>query len=394
MRDPSSNPRHRWVMLAVGVLAQAGSVSFIYGLPAIVPALRHDLNASLFEASVIVSAPIAGLLCTLIAWGALADRIGERIVIGTGTALAAVLVGATSLVHNLAAIVMLLALAGACGASVNAASGRMVMGWFSPQQRGLAMGIRQSSQPLGVALAALVLPPLAQHVGALKALDFSAIFCGIIALAVFVLVVDPPRPATFTAEETASPYRQATIWRVHVASACLVVPQFAISAFTVVYLVGQRGWSPVAAGQLAFVFQLAGAGARVLSGIWSDRVGSRMRPIRQLAVASAVLMLSLAVGAWTDSGWIIAVFAAAAVVTVADNGLAYIAVAEIAGPAWTGRALGVENTGQNIASLLTAPALAAIIGDTRYGLAFALVAVVPSIAVSLVPVKEETVPSS
>ena len=51
-------------------------------------------------------------------------------------------------------------LAGAAGASVYAASGRLILGWFAASQRGLAMGIRQSAQPLGVAVAAVTLPTL------------------------------------------------------------------------------------------------------------------------------------------------------------------------------------------------------------------------------------------
>jgi sugar phosphate permease len=37
-------------------------------------------------------------------------------------------------------------------ASSNSASGRLVVGWFPPERRGLAMGIRQTAQPLGVGL--------------------------------------------------------------------------------------------------------------------------------------------------------------------------------------------------------------------------------------------------
>jgi sugar phosphate permease len=41
-------------------------------------------------------------------------------------------------------------LGGAAAASTNAASGRVVAGWFTRSRRGLAMGIRQMAQPLGV----------------------------------------------------------------------------------------------------------------------------------------------------------------------------------------------------------------------------------------------------
>ena len=282
---------------------------------------------------------------------------------------------------------VLLALAGAAGASVNAASGRVVMGWFPPVERGLAMGVRQTAQPLGVALAAAVLPVLGAHVGPREALLFPAALCGLAAVLVLALVVDPardPRACRASQPRSASPYRSSsTLARVHLASSLLVVPQFAVATFTLTYLVAVRHWDAVVAGRWIFAFQLAGAFGRVASGVWSDRVGSRLRPMRQLAVISALLMGLLALGAVTISAWIVVVFAVGAVITVADNGLAYTAVAEFAGSSWSGRALGVHNTSQNIASLATAPILAVIIGNSHYGWAFALTALCPLVAIPL-----------
>jgi MFS family permease len=168
----------------------------------------------------------------------------------------------------------------------------------------------------------------------------------------------------------------------------LVVPQFAVATFTLTYLVAVRHWDAAVAGRWIFAFQAAGAIGRVVTGIWSDRVRSRLRPMRQLALTSFVLMVLLSIGASVDGAWIIVVFALAAVVTVADNGLAYTSVAELAGTSWSGRALGVHNTSQNIASLVTAPMLAAVIGhDTHYAWAFALTALFPLLAIPLTPVR-------
>jgi sugar phosphate permease len=379
----------RWTILAVGTLAQASTCSFLYGIPMLVPALRADDHLSLLGASLIVSAPMAGLLLTLVAWGVVADRRGERVVIASGVGAAAVLLTGAALAHGAAALALLLALAGAAGASVNAASGRVVMGWFPVHERGLAMGTRQTAQPLGVAIAALALPPLARNHGAHLALLFPAGLCGLAAVAVATLVADPPRPARAAdAPAATSPYRGSWhLGRVHLASSLLVVPQFAVAGFTLVYLVGQRHWDPATAGRLIFGFQVAGAAGRIASGVWSDRVRSRLGPMRQLAVMSAALMLVLSLGAAFGAWWIVAGFALSAVVTVADNGLGYTAVAELAGSEWSGRALGVQNTLQNAAAVATAPLLAAVIGDSRYALGFAVVAVFPLLAVPLTPVR-------
>jgi sugar phosphate permease len=212
-----------------------------------------------------------------------------------------------------------------------------------------------------------------------------------VAALVQVFVVDPPRTALSTSDTvTASPYRGPTLWRLHLASALLVVPQFAVSAFALTYLVAERHWATASAGRLLFVFQLAGAAGRVASGIWSDRAGSRLGPMRIVAAAAAATMLAAGIGA--ANGWLLAVAALGlgVVVTVADNGLGFTATAELAGAAWAGRAMGVQNTGQNLVAALTPPLLGALIAANGFGWGFGVVALFPTLAVLATPVAAET----
>jgi hypothetical protein len=111
--------------------------------------------------------------------------------------------------------------------------------------------------------------------------------------------------------------------------------------------------------------------------------------MRQLAVASAAVMASIALGAGLHAWFVVVAFAVGAVVTVADNGLAYTAIAETAGIAWSGRALGVQNTAQNLTAVVTAPVLAAVIGAGGYAVTFVIVAVVALVAVPTTPVREK-----
>jgi sugar phosphate permease len=180
------------------------------------------------------------------------------------------------------------------------------------------------------------------------------------------------------------------LWRIHAASALLVVPQFAVAAFALDFLVEQRHWSSAGAGRLLFGYQLLGAAGRVLSGIWSDRVGSRLRPMRSIAAASALTMLAIALGASHHSVLAVVAIGAGVVVTVADNGLGFTASAELAGSAWAGRAMGVQNTGQNLTASLTPPLLAAVITASSFATAFAVVAVFPLIAMAATPIRAET----
>ncbi len=163
-----------------------------------------------------------------------------------------------------------------------------------------------------------------------------------------------------------------------------------MSAFAPVYLVSVHGWEATTAGGFLAAVQGAGALGRLGVGHWSDRVGSRLAPVRVIAVAAAVAMLLLAAG---DAGlpWLaVLALAPAAVITVSDNGLGFTASAELAGPAWAGRAMGAQNTAQNLTAALTPPVLGLVIAEGGgYATAFALAALFPLLAAPLTPVTAE-----
>ena len=384
----------RWLILAVGLIAMTAGCTYQYGLAYLIPALRHE-GFSLEVASALVACPTAGLLVTLIGWGSAADRWGERVVLASGLGAAGLVLVLARYAHGTVALGALLALAGGCGGSVFAASGRLILGWFARHERGLAMGIRQSSQPIGVALAAVSLPALGAA-GTPAPLLFLGSFCLLAAAAVLALVRDPVRvvasAAAGAAGRAASPYHQPVLWRIHAASALLVVPQFTVATFALVYLVDARGWTALGAGRLLAGAQACGALSRLGAGYWSDRAGSRMRPMRLLAISTGACMLALALAAAGPgrlSAAAVPVLLACAVVAVSTNGLAFTAVAEYAGTAWAGRALGVQNTGQNALAAATPPVLALAIGAIGYGASFAAVAAFPLAAALLVPVAGE-----
>src|SRR6185436_16727268 len=162
---------------------------------------------------------------------------------------------------------------------------------------------------------------------------------------------DDPRYGLARSAASANPYRGSSVlWRIHAVSCLLVAPQVVVWTFTLVWLMSDRGWSAASAGAMVTAAQVLGAGGRIAAGRWSDIVGSRLRPIRTIALAAAATMGLLALTDWLDSPVSVALMVMASIITVSDNGLAFTAIAEIAGPFWSGRALGTQNTSQ----LLTA----------------------------------------
>ncbi|WP_430929513.1 MFS transporter [Plantibacter flavus] len=403
-RPPMPNAGRAWTVLGLGVAAQTAGTLFVSTPAFLIPLLHADRGMSLAEAGVLAAAPTLGMVLTLIAWGWLADRVGERIVIAGGLALTAVAaagaVAADGLIPSLGygPLGILLLLGGAASASTNSASGRIVVGWFPKDRRGLAMGIRQMSQPLGVTAAAVTVPSVAAASGISAALVISLVATGVLAVACTIGLRNPPRtavPKPVPTETTPNPvaarprnpYRDdGFLWRIHAVSILLVVPQFTLTTFALVWLVADQGWNALAAGVLVGVAQFVGAIGRIGVGVLSDRLGSRVRPLRWVAVSAVVVMLLLASVGLLQ--WPVAVAVAlvvASAVTVADNGLAFTSVAEMAGPTWAGRALGAQNTGQFIAASVVGPAVGALIGLVGYPLAFLAVAVLPALAIPIIP---------
>ena len=386
-------------MLAFGVLAQASSTVFVSTPAFLIPLLHTERGLSLAQAGLLASAPTLGLVLTLIAWGALTDRIGERWVIAAGLAITAFAAVAAVFVDSYIALGALFLVGGMAAASPNAASGRVVIGWFPKERRGLAMGIRQMCQPLGVAIAAISVPVLAASGGIAAALVVPAVLCGVSSVLCAVGIVDPPRPPRRSADGGAAhpqavwrPYRETSLlWRIHGVSMLLVVPQFTVSTFGLVWLVSQLHFTSLAAGIVIGLSQFAGAIGRIGVGVLSDRVGSHLRPLRWVSLAAVGVMLLMAAASALGSVPAAVILIIAAIVTVADNGLAYTSVAEIAGPFWSGRALGAQNTGQFLAASVVGPVVGALIGWVGYPLAFALVAVCPAVATPLVPRDRELV---
>lgn len=377
-------------MLAASTLAQAASVIANNGAAYLVPTLQDD-GYSLPAAGAIAAAPSLGVVVALVAWGWLADHRGERLVLLLGLAATAICCAAAALTDGTVLLWVLLFLAGAGSAASNSASGRVVVGWFPPQRRGLAMGIRQMGQPMGMAIAALAIALVAARYGVHAALWVPVIATVCAGVAVALVVLDPPRPPRPAGSAPApNPYRRDRyLARIHGVSVLLVVPQFVIATFLLVWLTDARGWSTGAAATLVAVTNLLGAFGRIAAGHLSDLVGSRMRPLRWVAIAACAAMVLLGVAEGQD--WLVAVplIVAASVLSVADNGLAFTAVAERAGPFWSGRALGLQNTAQFLTAAVAGPVGGFAIAHAGYAWTFVLTGLLPALAIALVPVRHE-----
>jgi sugar phosphate permease len=342
------------------------------------PALRERYDLSLTEVGIALSSVWVGPILTLLPWGLLADRVGERIVLASGLGISGALVAAAGWSHSFVTLVVLLAVAGGMGASVNAASGRAVMHWFPARERGLALGLRQTAIPIGGALAALALP-VVNGAGGLKA---SFVFMGAICLASAVVAAVAVRETGQSAYELETEavewtLRDSRLWVLSTGSGLYLSAQISLTAFLVLFLHDVHGLSQGAAAAVLSALQVGAVATRISAGRISDSMQARIRPLRWIGLASGAGVLLTAVVTNAPVAVVVPVMVVAGAISMAWNGLSVTAAAELAGRAKSGAAIGFQQTTLGVIGALVPFAFAYVVETTSWRTGFALASIGP-----------------
>jgi sugar phosphate permease len=313
-------------------------------------------------------------------WGYATDRFGERFVLATGLGGCGAALLAAGIAHGFWPLLVLLVVAGLLGASVQSASGRAVMAAFPAHQRGLALGIRQTAIPIAGFVVALSLPHVAR-----AGLGWGFAALGLACLVATALggavIADVPAPET--EEQTIGPLRDGRLWRVAVAGALIVAPQMCVVGFTVLLLHDHRGVAAGRAAAVLAVVQALGIAARIAAGRWSDVVRSRLRPLRVIALADAVLVAVCAGVLDRPLVVLLPLLVVAGVLSMSWNGLAFAAAIEIAGHRRSGVAIGLQQSVLNGFGAVYPGAFGALVGGTSWTWGFLAVAAFPVLGLAV-----------
>jgi sugar phosphate permease len=367
-------------VLAGGTLSQTTYSAIWFGIAVMAPQLRQSLHLSLAETGLLISSSLVGSVVSLIPWGLATDRIGERVVLVAGLTVCGAALLAAARAHSFWLLAVLLALAGASGASVQSASGRAVMHWFEPGQRGLALGLRQTAIPLSGFAVSVALPPVLRAGGV--GWGFGVLGCACLvgaAVGGLVLREGPRRDAPAGVPAGPPPLRDRRIWTLSIGSALVLAPQLCVAGFTVLYLHEQRHLTPGAAAGVLAVMQALAIGGRIGAGRWSDLRASRMRPLRAIALAAACGVALTTVLLDAPLVLLVPTLVVTGVLSMSWNSLSFAAAVELAGHGRSGAAIGLQQTLLNVPGAAYPGLFGALVAATSWRVGFAAVAAFPLI---------------
>lgn len=368
----------KWTVLAVSTTGQMAFSGFVLGLPAVAPAFRETYNVSLVGIGTLLGLVSLGLVSTLYPWGLATDRWGERVVMAAGLGGAALGLVVAARSSSFTVVATALAVAAAFGSSVNSSAGKAIMTSFGSDQRGLALSIRQAGMLVAAAGAALVLPRLAAADGLKVALFGLAAACGLGAVVAVLFI--PRRAGTITDDRSPRPgnmARDRRLWRLSSGSSLICVAQSAVAGFLVLFLHDARGISAPAAAAALGLSQLLGAGVRILTGVWSDHVGSRILPLRGIAVTTTLVLIPTAALVSAPLELIIPLFVIGGAVAMGWNVVSFAAAAELGGDLRSGAALGLQQTIVGVTGSITSFVFARMVEASSWRIAWLVIALSP-----------------
>lgn len=286
--------RMKLVMLGWMCLAEFLGMSIWFSFSAIKPILADDWGISNTDAGYILSAFQLGYIAAVILVGILADRFNTRAIF----ALSAVLAGLFNLLfawfaRDLWSAIGLRLLVGAAMAGVYTPGIKLVAGWFTPQERGRAVGVFVGALVLGSA-SPYLLAPVATDIG-WRALVVVTVGASWIAAAImWFLVADPPERSSTTFSFDPRVLKDRPLLFVNLGYVSHMWELYAMWAWIGPYLIHvleQQGRSSDAAtdlgGQLAFAIVGIGAIACAAAGFVGDRFGRTLTTSALLLVSAA-----------------------------------------------------------------------------------------------------------
>lgn len=276
---------YRWVIVAAGGLLGCVAIGAMFSLPVFLLPVSEDTGWSVTGVSTAMTIGFLAMAPASMAWGALSDRIGPRLVVLIGSVILAASLALASRTASLIGFQLVFGLlVGASTAAILAPMMACVTGWFDTH-RSLAVSLVSA----GFGMAPMTMAPLAAWLVTIHDWRTSMLIIAGIAAALMIPVSFlVRRPPALEDARAASASGGGSSAEMSVAQA-LRSPQFIILLLTNFFCCATHsgpifhtvsyaltcGIPMIAAVTIYSVEGLAGMGGRIAFGVLGDRLGAK-----------------------------------------------------------------------------------------------------------------------
>lgn len=310
----ANRPNYCWIVLAAGTLAVFGALGLArYGYTVVLPAMQAGLGFDNTRAGALATANLAGYLALAAIGGALASRLGSRLVIVAGLAIAGAGMLLTGTADSFFMVAVWRCLTGLGSGAANIGAMGMLTAWFPASRRGLATGIAVTGSSVAIIALGPVVPILLARQGSDGWRDCWYLFGSatlLIAVVCLLLIrnrvggtaVDLSAAYGGRGKESAhgpgwsAVYRSRSVWHLGLVYVAFGFSYIIYMTFFVKHLMAAGGYSRAAAGSLFMVMGWASLVCGLFWGSVSDRIGRK----RTLVIVYLIHSASFAIfGLWT-----------------------------------------------------------------------------------------------
>lgn len=289
---------YRWVILLVATLSQTAATFVTYGMGPVASFYQMEWHLTSFQTGLIVSAVNIGPIFSMLLFGYLMDKKGEKQIIGWGS----ILLGLSALllipVNHYTTLLLVLIVVGIWYGSAQTGGSTAIVKWFPNKHRGLAIGIRQTGIPIGGALASTLLTYLYQHhhlSSVHLAQGLMAIGGGLLFL---LLYKEPKQHDTDTApfipfkEKMRAIRHNRALYPLFFVGMVMMSLQMIIIAHFMSYLHHEGGYTLTEAGRYLSLILFGGMFGRIVLAWMSDHYFAQKRePLLVLVMVATFLMV-------------------------------------------------------------------------------------------------------
>lgn len=265
----------RWGVLALLFTVRLSMAFQFQTIGALSPLVMSEFGVSLADIGLLIGLYLSPGILFAFPGGALGRRFGDKRVVLVGLVLmicgGAVMTVSFSWDLQIAGRLI----AGIGGILLNVMMSKMVIDWFAGREIGTAMGIFVNSWPVGIALALLILPPLAELGGYALAMGVVT-GAAMVGLVLFATLYPKASTSGTQAAPTARPKGHALV-AIIIAGAIWGLYN---SALAMIFgfgpaMLAERGWTMSAASSATSVVLWLVALSVPLGGFIADRTGRR-----------------------------------------------------------------------------------------------------------------------